>query len=78
TERFFSRLGYSVSVDEPFSGSMVPMAFYRRDSRVSSIMIELNRDLYMDRRADRNGHYAELKKQVGDYLSIAEAWIGRQ
>ena len=78
TERFFRRLGYSVSVDAPFSGSMVPMAFYRRDSRVGSVMIELNRDLYMDRRANRNGHYAVLKKQLGDYLSIAEDWIGRQ
>jgi N-formylglutamate amidohydrolase len=41
-------LGYSVEVNAPYAGSMVPSVHYRRDRRVASIMIEVNRRLYMD------------------------------
>ena len=37
--------GYSVKVNEPFSGSLVPLK-YLNDSRVVSVMIELNRRIY--------------------------------
>lgn len=38
----------TVALNRPFSGALVPSAFYRRDPRVQSIMIEVNRSLYMD------------------------------
>jgi len=38
----------TVAFDRPFAGTLVPMAYYRRDRRVHSIMIEVNRGLYMD------------------------------
>jgi len=44
----FRRQGFEVDIDTPFSGSIVPMSFYEKDKRVSSIMIEIRRDLYMD------------------------------
>ena len=47
TEDFFTQFGYTVSLNTPFSGTIVPMKYYHRDSRVKSIMIELRRDLYM-------------------------------
>jgi len=40
--------GFSVEVNRPFSGSIVPMKYYRKNRSVRSIMIELNRRLYMD------------------------------
>jgi N-formylglutamate amidohydrolase len=40
--------GYSVTVDAPFAGALVPLASYRKDRRVWSVMIEVNRRLYMD------------------------------
>lgn len=39
--------GWSVEIDRPFSGALVPMAFYRTDPRVTAIMIEVNRRLYL-------------------------------
>jgi N-formylglutamate amidohydrolase len=45
---FFRSRGYDVAVDRPYSGSMVPSAFLGRDARVSSLMVEVRRDLYMD------------------------------
>lgn len=44
----FEELGFSVKINNPFSGSIVPMEFYQKDKRVISIMIEVNRKLYMN------------------------------
>jgi N-formylglutamate deformylase len=40
--------GYSVGVNSPYSGSLVPSATYRKNPDVRSVMIEVNRRLYMD------------------------------
>ncbi|MCL2604038.1 MAG: N-formylglutamate amidohydrolase [Defluviitaleaceae bacterium] len=45
---FLRSLGYSVEVNRPFSGSMVPMAYYGKDERVTSLMIEVNKRLYLE------------------------------
>ena len=42
------RLGYSTACNEPFSGTIVPLKHYRRDQRVESLMIEINRNLYLN------------------------------
>ncbi len=42
----FRDCGYTVKVNDPFAGTLIPMKYYRSDKRVSGIMIELNRDLY--------------------------------
>jgi len=44
----FGENGFAVTLDRPFSGSLVPSDFYLHDKRVVSIMIEIRRDLYMD------------------------------
>ena len=44
----FRNRGYRVEVNRPFGGSLVPEKHYRQDKRVLSIMIEVNRGLYMD------------------------------
>ncbi len=44
----FSSMGYSVEINRPYSGCIVPENYYLQDKRVSSIMVELNRKLYMN------------------------------
>ena len=46
--RQFEAAGFSTALNAPFAGSLVPMPFYQMDSRVSSVMIEVNRALYCD------------------------------
>lgn len=41
----FKSAGYTVKVNEPFSGSLIPLK-YLNDHNVSSVMIELNRRIY--------------------------------
>lgn len=45
----FEHYGFSVAVDRPYSGTSVPLKHYRTDGRVMSLMVEVNRGLYMDK-----------------------------
>lgn len=40
--------GYSVKINYPYVGTIVPMKHYKANEDVHSIMIEINRKLYMD------------------------------
>ena len=44
---FFINKGYDVLIDNPYSGTIIPMEHYKKNPNVNGIMIELNRDLYM-------------------------------
>ena len=44
----FKAAGFSVAVNSPFAGAMVPAEFYRSDKRVLALMVEVRRDLYLD------------------------------
>lgn len=40
--------GWTVPIDRPFAGSLVPMKHFGKGERVTSVMVEVNRRLYMD------------------------------
>ncbi|WP_443660871.1 N-formylglutamate amidohydrolase [Clostridium algidicarnis] len=42
----FKSFGYTVSINNPFSGSIVPLSYYNKDKRVKSIMLEVNKRVY--------------------------------
>lgn len=44
----FAAQGLDVAVDRPYTGAIVPARWYQRDERVSALMVEINRSLYMD------------------------------
>jgi len=44
----FAKSGWDIAVNTPFAGALVPASRYLKDSRVSAVMIEVNRDLYLD------------------------------
>jgi N-formylglutamate amidohydrolase len=45
----FGRNSWRVAVNDPFAGALVPASRYRTDPRVEAVMVEVNRDLYLDR-----------------------------
>lgn len=61
---FFKQRGYSVEINKPFAGSIVPLKYYQSDRRVSSVMIELNRRLYIDHDLNKTKGYRQIKKDV--------------
>jgi N-formylglutamate amidohydrolase len=61
--------GYSVDFDRPYQGALVPREFYRRDPMVHSIMIEVNRALYMDERTGRRlDRFDRVKRDISSLL----------
>ena len=72
-ENQLSHLGYSTARNEPFGGTIVPMKFYQQDQRVQSLMIEINRGLYL--REDYSVDEAELEKVV-EGLGMIRSFLG--
>lgn len=49
--QMFEDAGFTVELDRPFSGALVPSTHFQRDPRVMALMVEVNRGLYMDERS---------------------------
>lgn len=56
---FFEGANFSVAVDRPFSGSIVPMKYWRKEPEIRSVMIEVRRDLYMNEETGKKSHNFE-------------------
>ena len=64
--------GYSVTVDTPFAGALVPLAFYQNDRRVWSVMIEVNRRAYMDEHSGlKNPGFEQVRVLLGQLIITA-------
>lgn len=66
---FFEERGFRLGIDEPYAGSIVPMKQYQKDVRVKSIMLEINRTLYLDDTYGRGPRFHEIQGIVADFLS---------
>jgi len=57
--------GITVAIDKPFAGTYVPLMHLGKDKRVSSIMVEVNRSLYMDETTgDRSSQFSQTKEMI--------------
>lgn len=66
----FESAGLCVAVNHPFSGTFVPDKHCRKDPRVLSLMIEVNRGLYMDEQTgERLGGVAEVREVISRVVS---------
>lgn len=65
----FLARGYSIKLNSPFEGTLIPMKFYHQNPNVYSVMIELNRDLYMDTNGDKNRQFSQVQVDVNAVLS---------
>jgi len=63
-EKILENCGYSTARDQPFSGTIVPMKHYRKDRRVQSLMIEINRWLYL------GGDYSIDSERVEIWIEV--------
>lgn len=63
-------MGFTVKLNSPFSGSIVPLKHYGRDKRVASIMLEINRGLYLNG-TEKTAGFARVKSAVGGFIEQA-------
>ena len=67
---YFQNLGYSISINYPYSGAMIPDSFLNKNiANFYSIMIEVNRELYLDG-FKKNSHFKTIQKQIKRLLIL--------
>ena len=70
---FFKTAGYTVGLNEPYSGTIVPLCYYQKDARVQSIMLEINRKLYLQKESnEKSEQYDSVKGLVKEYLRMVK------
>ncbi|MDO8828036.1 N-formylglutamate amidohydrolase [Methylophaga sp.] len=68
----FTEAGFDTRLNAPFAGAIVPMDFYKTDKRVQSIMIEVNRRLYLDEATgERNEAYEVIATKIRQCIDNA-------
>lgn len=66
---FFESKGYYVKFNDPFGGTVVPMDYYGKNKQVESVMIEINRSLYMNEQTgEKTDNFETIKQEVSDLL----------
>jgi N-formylglutamate amidohydrolase len=71
---YFETNGYTLGLDTPYSGSIVPMEYYQKDPRVTSIMLEVNRRMYLNEPTnEKSMNYQKTKEVVQDYIKILKS-----
>ncbi len=69
-QSFCEASGINVAIDKPFAGTYVPLTHLGKDKRVASIMIEVNRSLYMDEKTgDRSIQFSRTKDMIDDLIN---------
>ena len=61
--------GYTVGVNSPYSGSLLPTV-YANDSRVESVMIEVNKKLYLNDDLSKSNNFLEIAVFITSVLDI--------
>lgn len=75
---YFEQRGFSIGVDWPYKGTIVPLAHYQKNDKVHSIMLEVNRKLYLQEPSnDKSEKYNETKKIIGGFIEMIKNEINR-
>ena len=75
----FEEKGFSTTVNRPYSGSLVPLEYYRKEKNIYSIMIEVNRRLYMNEQSgEKSEHFEEISIELTEILEKLKSISLRQ
>lgn len=66
TMNHFKEYGYSVEINYPYEGTIIPNKYFnKKDKRLSSIMLEINKRVYLN----NNNDFYKFKQCLEDYCS---------
>jgi N-formylglutamate deformylase len=70
TENFFLAKSLTVGINKPYSGTITPFRFYGKTRGVESIMIEVNRKLYLQKGTNlKSEKFNLMRAMIGEYLN---------
>lgn len=56
---------YHIGINTPYSGSIVPLDYYGKNDNVKSVMIEINKKLYLrSNNMEKNDHFDDIKRKI--------------
>jgi len=58
--RFFVERGFTIEINRPYAGTLVPMRWYNNNNSVQSLMLEVNRRLYLKPCTNEKSSYFKL------------------
>jgi N-formylglutamate deformylase len=68
---YFEERGFSLGIDWPYSGTIVPMEHFQKNIKVHSIMLEVNRKLYLEEPSNKKSNeFVTTKLIVQGYLEM--------
>lgn len=67
---YFQSHGLTVKLNSPYAETIVPLKYYQADKRVLSIMIEINRKLYLEDGSSKSQNYDTVKEVIQGYLGM--------
>jgi N-formylglutamate amidohydrolase len=66
----FKTYNYSVEINNPYSGTIIPSKYYKNDKRVKGIMIEINKKLYIKNNIILDDKVNELNRIVTELFEF--------
>ena len=76
TMNFFAERNLTCFLNAPFSGSMVPIDYYQKNRNVQSIMLEINRRLYLRPESSQpSADYEKTKVLVRSFMDLLKSLI---
>ena len=68
---YLTELGYTIAINNLFSATLVPLHYYHKTTELKSIMIEVNRKLYLNG-THKNEHFTSIKSVITGLLNIVD------
>lgn len=69
---FFTSRGYTILDNDPYAGAITPLQYYQQDKRVKSLMLEINRKLYMQQQDDevpmKSDNFSAIRQVVQQFI----------
>ncbi len=60
---------YSIGINKPYRGSLVPTNYWNKDKRVKSVMIEINKKLYLkEDNITKNEKFDDIKQKLENMI----------
>lgn len=73
---FFKSANYSLGIDWPYKGSIVPLEYYKKNRNVQTIMLEINRKLYLKEPTnEKSENYSEIKFITNEFIKAIKSCL---
>ena len=69
---YFKKHGYSVEINNPYAGCIIPKHFYLTNNNVKGLMIEINKRLYMNNGVINEEKVENLNEVMNDFFILSQ------